>query len=198
MNDKDTHIFFYGGKDNKWIEQFKGKAAVLKDDPVIKEARISIELFCIGKDNEGNDDDESLGRFWNKIESLFSSKIGEDIKQDTTEMQEILELLSFKNESGWVIVSNQSKVEIIWHGKIILNFLKEFENWNGEARKIDFKGCFNEYDDKIPEGDRPCCRVDIPFTPGNILEHVKCPPCARVTAKETRVNFKCCHIDEAK
>jgi hypothetical protein len=190
MNDKDKLIFFYGGKD-KWIQQFEGKAAVLKVDPVIKGANISIVSFCIGKESKEN----GFRRFWKKIESLFFCKIDKDIKQDT-EMQEIQKLLSFKNEKGWVIVSNQSKVEVICHGKIILKFLEEFENWEGKAQKIDFKGCFKEYyDDKILEGDRPCCRVDIPFTPANIPKHMKCPLCARVM--ETRVNFKCCHNDEA-
>ncbi|XP_062171798.1 protein SIEVE ELEMENT OCCLUSION B-like [Alnus glutinosa] len=189
MNDKDKHIFFYGGKDKDWIQQFEKKAAALENDPVIKKAMVSIQLFCIGKD-----DHESLGRFWNKIESLFFSKIDKDIKQDT-EMQEIQKLLSFKNERGWVIVSNLSKVEVICHGEIILKFLEVFENWKGEVQKIGFKGCFKEYDDKIPEGERPCCRVDVPFTPRYIPKHMKCPHCARVM--ETRVNFKCCHIDEA-
>ncbi|XP_062150218.1 protein SIEVE ELEMENT OCCLUSION B-like [Alnus glutinosa] len=198
MNDKDKHIFFYGGKEKEsWIRQFEEKAAALKNDPVIKEARISIESFCIGKDSKENDDHESLGHFWKKIESLFFSKIYKDTNQDP-EMQKIQKLLSFRNESEWVIVSNLSKVEVICHGEIILKFLGEFQNWKGKVlQKIGFIGCLKKYDEEShDEGvNRPCCHVDIPFTSGSIPKHMKCPHCARIM--ETRVNFKCCHIDEA-
>ncbi|KAB1212431.1 hypothetical protein CJ030_MR5G023973 [Morella rubra] len=72
---EDKFIFFYGGKDNDWIQQFTKKATVLANDPVMKEARIFIELFCIGKDDKGEDDVGILGRFWNKMESFFYSRL---------------------------------------------------------------------------------------------------------------------------
>lgn len=68
------YIFFYGGKDNEWIQQFTKRATALANDPVIKEARISIELLCVGKGTKGEDNVGVLGRFWTGIESLFISK----------------------------------------------------------------------------------------------------------------------------
>ena len=34
---QEKYIFFYGGKDNEWIQQFNKKAAALANDPVMKD-----------------------------------------------------------------------------------------------------------------------------------------------------------------
>jgi hypothetical protein len=189
---EEKYIFFYGGKDNEWIQQFGKKAIALANHPVIKETRISIELFCLGKGSKLGDDDLGIqGRFWNKIESLFfSAKIDRETEPDTV-TQEIRKLLSFKNESGWAILSKGSRV-VVSDGTIILKVLDEFEKWKGYVRASRFETCFKEYH-KLVEGDRPCCSVDIPFTAEKIPKLMKCPHCPRVM--ENYVSFKCCHID---
>jgi hypothetical protein len=44
---KDKYIFFYGGKDNKRIQEFGKKALALANDPVIKEKKISVEYVVL-------------------------------------------------------------------------------------------------------------------------------------------------------
>jgi hypothetical protein len=190
---EEKYIFFYGGKDREWIQQFGKKAIALANHPIIKETRISIELFCLGKGSKGDDDLEIQGRFWNKVESLFfSAKTDKETEQDTV-MQQIQRLLSFKNESGWAILSKGSRV-VVSDGTIILKVLDEFEKWKCYVHANRFETCFNEYH-KLIEGDRSCCSVDIPFAAERIPKHMKCPYCTRLM--ETYVSFKCCHIDGA-
>ncbi|XP_016652802.1 PREDICTED: protein SIEVE ELEMENT OCCLUSION B-like, partial [Prunus mume] len=95
---EDEYIFFYGGKDKDWIKQFKEKATALANDLILKEAKINIKLFCVGKDSKGEDDFGILWRFWTGIESLFHTKIHKQADSATLDIQK---LLSYKNESGW-------------------------------------------------------------------------------------------------
>jgi hypothetical protein len=190
---EEKYIFFYGGKDREWIQQFGKKAIALANHPIIKETRISIELFCLGKGSKGDDDLEIQGRFWNKVESLFfSAKTDKETEQDTV-VQQIQRLLSFKNESGWAILSKGSRV-VVSDGTIILKVLDEFEKWKCYVHANHFETCFIEYH-KLIEGDRSCCSVDIPFAAEKIPKNMKCPYCTRLM--ETYVSFKCCHIDGA-
>lgn len=191
---EEKYIFFYGGKDNEWIQQFTKKATALANDPVIKGARISIELFCVGKGSKGEDDIGILGHFWNCIESFFFSRTHKKTDSDPL-TQEIQKLLSYKNESGWIVLSKGSRVVATGHGTTIMKVLDEFEKWKGYAREIGVEICFKEYHDKLIEMDRPCCRFDVPITAGKIPEHMKCPHCPRVM--ETFISFKCCHLDGA-
>ena len=142
---EDTYIFFCGVKDNKWIQEFGKKALALANDPVIKEKKISIELFCIGKDSKGDDDVMTLGRFWNKMENLFFSKETEHDSQT----QDIQKLLSFKNESGWATLSKGSKVVVSGAGTTILKVLEEFEKWKEYVRDIGFESCFKKKHDAM-------------------------------------------------
>ena len=43
---EQKYIFFYGGKDKEWIQHFTKTATALANDATIKEAKISVELFC--------------------------------------------------------------------------------------------------------------------------------------------------------
>ena len=52
---EEKYIFFYGGKDKEWIQQFTTSANAFANDPVIKDTRVSIELLCVGKSNKGED-----------------------------------------------------------------------------------------------------------------------------------------------
>ncbi|KAK7815167.1 protein sieve element occlusion b [Quercus suber] len=251
---EEKYIFFYGGTDKEWIQQFTKSANALANDPVIKEARVSIELLCVGKSNKGEDDHSILGHFWNRIDSFFFSKTQRKSEPDpvTHEIQKLLsyknesgwavellcvgksnkgeddhsilghfwnridsfffsktqrksepdpvtheiqKLLSYKNESGWAVLSKGSRVLVSGHGTSFLKVLEEFEKWKEYVRQIGFEVCFKEYHDKLLHTTRRCCRVDIPITNGKIPEHMKCPECPRVM--EAYISFKCCHIDGA-
>ncbi|KAL4643403.1 hypothetical protein ACB092_02G089500 [Castanea dentata] len=191
---EEKYIFFYGGKDKEWIQQFTKIANALANDPVIKDARVSIELLCVGQSNKGEDDHSILGHFWNRIDSFFFSKTQRKSEPDPV-THEIQKLLSYKNESGWAVLSKGSRVVVSGHGTSFLKVLEEFEKWKEYVRQIGFEVCFKEYHDKLLHTTRRCCRVDIPITTGKIPEHMKCPECPRVM--EAYISFKCCHIDGA-
>ncbi|KAF5466032.1 hypothetical protein F2P56_015990 [Juglans regia] len=190
----DKYIFFYGGKDNEWIQQFTKKATALANDPAIKEARLSIELVLVGKNEKGQDDVGILGRFWDKMESFFFSKTEKKTEPDAV-TREIQKLLSYKNESGWAVLSKGSKVIFTGHGTTVMKVVDEFEKWKGYVREIAFEIIFKQNHDKVIEVNRPCSRVDIPLGVGKVPEHMHCPHCPRVM--ETYISFKCCHVDGA-
>ncbi|KAG2728093.1 hypothetical protein I3760_01G188900 [Carya illinoinensis] len=190
----DKYIFFYGGKDNEWIQQFTKKATILANDPALKEAGISIESVHIGKNEKGQHDVGILDRFWDKMESFFFINTEKKTEPDSV-TKEIHKILSYKNESGWVVLSKGSKVIFTGHGTTILKVVDEAEKWKGYVREIGFEIIFKQYHDKVIEVNRPCSRVDIPVGVGKIPEHMHCPDCPRVM--ETYISFKCCHVDGA-
>ncbi|XP_030973475.1 protein SIEVE ELEMENT OCCLUSION B-like [Quercus lobata] len=186
------YIFFYGGKDNEWIQQFTKRATALANDPVIKEARISVELLCVGKGTKGENNVGVLGRFWTGIESLFISKTQRKTETDAVSL-EIQKLLSYKNESGWAVLSKGSTVVLSGHGTTILKVLEDLDKWKELVREKGFEVIFREYHNKVLHTAHICCRIDIPNTSGKIPENMKCPDCPRIM--ETYISFKCCHID---
>jgi hypothetical protein len=188
------YIFFYGGKDNEWIQQFTKRATALANDATIKEARISIELVSVGKGSKGEDHLGILGKFWNGIESLFISKTQRKTDADSVTL-EIQKLLSYKNESGWAVLSKGSNVVLSGHGTTILKVVEEFDKWKEFVREKGFEFTFKEYHNRVLHTAHICCRIDIPNTSGRIPENMKCPDCPRIM--ETYISFKCCHIDGA-
>ncbi|XP_048333005.1 protein SIEVE ELEMENT OCCLUSION B-like [Ziziphus jujuba] len=187
---EEKYIFFYGGKDNEWVQQFNKRATIFASDPIFKDAKINIELFCIGKSPKGGEDHGILGRFWNGIESLFFTKAHKQIDPVT---QEIQKLLSYKNESGWALLSKGSTVVIAGHGFTILKALEEFDKWKDTVREKGFEISFREYHLKLIQSVRHCCRLDIPSVSGKVPEKMQCPECPRTM--ETFISFKCCHTD---
>ncbi|XP_050239507.1 protein SIEVE ELEMENT OCCLUSION B-like isoform X1 [Quercus robur] len=189
---QEKYIFFYGGKDNEWIQQFNKKAATLANDPVMKDTKISIELFCVGKGNKGEDEPNILGHFWNRVESFFFSKTHKKTEQDIV-TQEIQKLLSYKTESGWAVLSKGSRLVVSGNGTTMLKVLEEFGKKKELVREVGFEICFKDHYEKIIQTGRHCCRVDIPMNAGKYPEHIKCPECPRIM--ETYISYKCCHID---
>ncbi|PRQ36289.1 putative sieve element occlusion [Rosa chinensis] len=187
---EDKYIFFYGGKDNEWIQQFTKKATALANDPIFKEAKIHLELVCVGKGSRGEDDHGVLGRFWTSVESLFFTK---GHKQVESVNQEIQKLLSYKNESGWAVLSKGSTVLVTGHGVSVLKVVEDFEKWKDHVKEKGFEFCFKAYHEKISQASRPCCRLDIPGSNGKVPESMRCPDCHR--NMETFISYKCCHID---
>ncbi|XP_004288434.1 PREDICTED: uncharacterized protein LOC101297774 [Fragaria vesca subsp. vesca] len=186
----NKYIFFYGGKDNEWIQQFTKKATALANDPILKEAKIYIELVCVGKGSEGEDDHGILGRFWTGIESLFLTKVHKHVDPIG---QEIQKLVSYKNESGWVLLTKGSTLLVTGHGISALKVVEDFEKWREHVKEKGFEFCFKAYYGKVIQAGRPCCRLDIPGSTGKVPESMKCPDCHR--SMETFISYKCCHID---
>ena len=142
-------------------------------------------------DNDDEDDHSILGRFWAAIEGLFMTKAH---KEDVDPVsQEIQKLLSYKNESGWFVLSKGSKVVIAGHGLTILRVFEEFDKWKAVIKEKGFEITIKEYHSKALLTVRQCCRLDIPIVGGRVPETMKCPECTRVM--ETLVSYKCCHVD---
>ncbi|XP_040989124.1 protein SIEVE ELEMENT OCCLUSION B-like [Juglans microcarpa x Juglans regia] len=196
---EEKYIFFYGGKDNKWIQQFTERATALANDPVIEVARISIEVLLVGKGSKG-EDNHSLnpGRFWTAIESLFISKTQRKTEADAGTVLEIQKLLSCKNEStGWAVVSKGSSLVLSGRGTTILKAIEEFEKWKEHVHeRKDFELSFRDYHNQLVDlhtSSIGCRIIDIPNGSGKIPENMKCPDCPR--DMEAYIRFKCCHDD---
>ncbi|XP_027364603.1 protein SIEVE ELEMENT OCCLUSION B-like [Abrus precatorius] len=180
------YIFFYGGNDKEWIQQFTKYATALANDSVIKEAKISIELFCVEKE-----DKSLVRRFWSGIESLFVTKVHKTVDAVT---QEVQKMLSYKNETGWALLSKGSSVVVSGHGNTILKTVAEFEKWREVVVKKGFESfelCFKEYHEKIVSTTHRCSHLEIPNVAGKLPETIKCPDCPRTM--EISISYKCCH-----
>ncbi|KAB1219088.1 hypothetical protein CJ030_MR3G018687 [Morella rubra] len=114
MIKQDKYIFFYGGKDNEWIQQFAKKERTTK-------GRTTLASWDV----------------WNKMESFFFSKSQKKTELDGV-TKEIQKLLSYKNESGWAVLSKRSRVVFTGHGTTILRVVDEFEKWKGYVSELGF------------------------------------------------------------
>ena len=182
---EQKYIFFYGGNDKDWIQQFTKYATNLANDPVLKEAKISIELFCVEKE-----DKSLISKFWSGIESLFVTKVHKTLDAVT---QEVQKMLSYKNETGWALLSKGSSVVFSGHGTTILKAVAEFEKWKEFVIKKDFELSFREYHERIARTTHRCSHLQIPNVAGKLPETIKCPDCPR--KMEIFISYKCCHKD---
>lgn len=182
------YIFFFGGTDDQWITQFREKAQEMKNDSVITSgARISIELFGVGQNGKGKDD---LDIFWNKINDLFFHT-----KLDTRK-KEIQNLLSYKDDKGWVVLCKGSKLVFSGYGTTVVTVLETFNEWKQELQTsttTEFEVILKEKYKEIEKTDFPCCDFKIKTNAGWVLESLKCPDPDCPKIMEMYVRFKCCH-----
>jgi len=183
QTEQNKHIFFYGGHDKEWIQQFTKYATALANDATIKEAKISIELFYVDKE-----DKNLVSRFWSGIESLFVTKI-----HKTTDVvtQEVQKMLSYKNETGWALLSKGPSVVLSGHGTTILKTVAEFEKWKDVVIKKGFESAFTEYHTNVARVTHRCSHLEIPIVAGKLPETIKCPDCP--STMEIFISYKCCH-----
>ena len=180
---EQKYIFFYGGKDKEWIQHFTKTATALANDATIKEAKISIELFCVEKE-----DKSLLSRFWSGIESLFVTKAHRTVDAVTHEVQR---MLTYKNETGWALLSKGSTVVVSGHGTTILKTVTDFEKWKEVATKKGFGLSFKEHHERIVRTTHRCAQFEIHNVAGKLPEAIKCPDCPRIM--EIFISYKCCH-----
>ncbi|KAJ1409429.1 Sieve element occlusion, N-terminal [Sesbania bispinosa] len=180
---QQKYVFFYGGNDKEWIQQFTKYATALANDVVVKESKISIELFCVEKE-----DKSLIRRFWSGIESLFVTKAHRTVDAVT---QEVQKMLSYKNETGWALLSKGSSVVGSGHGTTILKTVAEFEKWKEVVVKKGFEFSFKEYHERIVRSTHRCSHLEIPNVAGKLPETIKCPDCPNTM--EIYISYKCCH-----
>lgn len=160
---------------------------------VLGEKKISIQIFCVGKDSKSKDDCGIQGRFWNRIENFFLSIFQEDTELDemTQVIQmEILKLLSYKTQKGWAVLCKGSTFVFSGYGTTVMTFMEKFSEWKEYLLKNEFESSIKEYYGKLLGKDHPCCCFDIPANNGKIPESMKCPHCSSEMKKNIR--FECC------
>ncbi|KAK7285233.1 hypothetical protein RJT34_19997 [Clitoria ternatea] len=178
---EQKHIFFYGGKDKEWIQQFNKFASALAKDVTLKEANISIQLFCLDYEQPN-----IVNRFWRGVESLFVTKM---LMKTNTITQEVEKLLSYKNESGWALLTQGSNVVLTGHGSTILRAVTEFDKWREQVVKKGFEISIRQHHETIVETIHRCSHLQIPMVPGKVPDTIECPDCQRTMA--VFISYKC-------
>ncbi|XP_023000471.1 protein SIEVE ELEMENT OCCLUSION B-like [Cucurbita maxima] len=187
---QEKSILFYGGKNPAWIQQFEERVEILKNDPFIIDGN-SFEIVHIGKDVKGEDDPTLMSRFWNTQWGYFvvkSQLIGSSASETT---EDILRLISYQNEDGWVVLTVGSAPVLVGRGALILRLLEEFPKWKQSLRLKAFPDAFREYFNELALKSHQCDRVILPGFSGWIPMTINCPECPRFM--ETGISFKCCH-----
>ena len=134
------------------------------------------------------EDKSFLSRFWSGIESLFVTKAHKTVDAVT---QEVQKMLSYKNETGWALLSKGSSVVVSGHGTTILKAVEEFEKWKEVVVKKGFEFSFKEYHERIVRTTHRCSHLEIPNVAGKLPETIKCPECPN--PMEIFISYKCCH-----
>lgn len=130
-----------------------------------------------------------INRFWSGIESLFVTKAHKTVDDAVT--REVQKMLSYKNETGWALLSKGSAVVVSGHGTTILKTVAEFEKWKEIVIKKGFEFSFREYHEGIVRVTHRCSHLQIPNVAGKLPETIKCPECPRTM--EIFISYKCCH-----
>lgn len=130
----------YGGNDGHWIRRFTKYATDLVEKAILKEVKISIELFCVDKDNS------LINRFWNSVDSWFEPKVHKNI-DDVPE--EVKKMLAYRNEGGWALLLKGSSLVLSGYGGTIMKTVAEFERWKGSMLMNGFEFSVKEYHNKV-------------------------------------------------
>ncbi|XP_054794691.1 protein SIEVE ELEMENT OCCLUSION B-like [Prosopis cineraria] len=181
---EEKYIFFYGGHDKEWVQQFAKYATAMVNDALLKEKKILIELFHVEKENKN-----IFSSFWSGIESLFVTKVHKTVDDDVT--KEVQKMLSYKNETGWALMSKGSEVILTGHGTTILKTVAEYEKWKEFIVSKGFEWSFKEYHDKAANVPHRCSHLEIPNVAGKMPERIRCPECPKTM--EIFITYKCCH-----
>jgi len=187
MKEEEKFVIIYGGKDKDWTQKFTKYALALANDTNIKQAKTSIELLDLESQQPN-----VVNNFWTKVESLFLTKMNNDTTD--TVIQQVEKLLSYKNETGWAIVTKGSVVAYVGHGTIMLETVEEFNKWKDLAIKKGFENIFKDYIKKVASTFHKCSQLEIHNVDGKIPDFVECPDCHR--RMEVFITYKCCHNDD--
>ncbi|XP_042970398.1 protein SIEVE ELEMENT OCCLUSION B-like [Carya illinoinensis] len=201
--DENKYFFLYGGKCKEWVQRFNKKAIDMAKDPIIRNiSKIPIlESFCVGKDSGWEDDHRILGRFWNKVESLFliinTTGNLKTVRNHAVTSNEIRKLFSYKNEKGWAVLCKGSSVVLAGHWEIIDRVVDDFNKWKVYVRDRGLEHTITQHHVNIKkEVPQPCCRVDISMGAGHAFpDDLTCPYCNH--SMETYKSFMCCHTVDA-
>ncbi|KAI9087463.1 hypothetical protein K1719_030603 [Acacia pycnantha] len=187
--EEEKYIFFYGGYDKDWVLQFNKYATSLANDAFLKEEKILIELFHVENENK-----DIFSQFWSGIESLFVTKVLKSAEEEDDVTKEIQNMFSYKNESGWALLSKGSEVILTGHGTTILKTVDDFEKWKESVVTKGFEWSFKECHENAPKPPHRCSILEVSNVSGNLRKRLRCSECPKTM--EVYTAYKCCH-DEA-
>ncbi|GAU39659.1 hypothetical protein TSUD_60260, partial [Trifolium subterraneum] len=179
---EENSVIIYGGKDKEWVQQFTKHVGAVTNDTTIK-GRTSIDVFCLESQQPC-----VVSNFWKKVESLFVTTMHE---KTNTVTQQVEKLLSYKNESGWAIVTKGSIVTCVGHGATVLKTMAEFDKWKEVVITKGFEYAFRDYHNAVASTVHLCSHLEIPNVAGKIPDFIECPDCH--CTMEVFVSYKCCH-----
>ncbi|MCH81025.1 sieve element occlusion protein, partial [Trifolium medium] len=186
--EEEKFFIIYGGKKPEWIKEFTEAARALENHPNIKQTNTSIKLVCLADEKP-----IVVSKFWNKVESLFLTKM-HDRKNTIT--QQVEKLLSYKDEDGWAIVTKGSDVVFVGHGKTVMTTMKESGKWIIGVNKNGFEESIIKHHGGIVKTIHICSHLEIHNATGKVPDFIECPDCNRTM--EVFITYKCCHKDEDK
>ncbi|KAI9123222.1 hypothetical protein K1719_006111 [Acacia pycnantha] len=184
--EEEKYIFFYGGHDKDWVQQFNKYATSLANDAFLKEKKILIELFHAENENKN-----IFSRFWSGVESLFVTKARKSAEEEDDVTKEIQKMLSYKNESGWALLSKGSEVILTGHGTTILKTVADFEKWKEFVVTKGFEWSFKECHENAPKPPHRCSILEVSNVVGKLPERLRCAECPKTM--EVYTTYKCCH-----
>ncbi|CAN4123287.1 unnamed protein product [Withania somnifera] len=198
-------ICLYGGEDIKWIREFTTATRA-----VANAARIPLEMLYVGKRNPKErvrknstiiqvenlshvvQDQTLIWFFWERLESLWHSRIQQDIPGDTDPiLQEIVTILSYDgSDQGWAVFSRGLAEMTRGKGDLIVQVMRGFERWKNEVN--DITTFVPTLDRQLRDLHSPhhCTRLILPGTTGHIPERVVCAECGR--PMEKFIMYSCC------
>ncbi|KAF5459974.1 hypothetical protein F2P56_019878 [Juglans regia] len=212
MTKENTFICLYGGDDIEWIRKFTTEAKA-----VAKNAKITLELFYVGKNNVARERMRKITEiiakeelsdcwtgtelkymwyFWVRLESMLYSKMqSKKTAENDALMKELMTVHSFNGgEQGWAVVCRSLTDEMArGNGEIVLKSLQEFEKWKEEAANNQFVLALRDHMEKLHTPEH-CTRLILPGTTstGGIPpdQKVVCAVCYR--PMERYLLYRCC------
>ncbi|CAL0299869.1 unnamed protein product [Lupinus luteus] len=115
-------------------------------------------------------------------------------KTTNSATQEVQKLFSYKNESGWTLLTHGSTVLLSGHGTAMLKTVSKFDNWKKFVIQTAFEISFKEHYEKVILSTRIWFHNEIPKIAGKIPDFIECPECHC----KMEVFVSCCRIEEEK
>nr|POF15882.1 hypothetical protein CFP56_17122 [Quercus suber] len=140
---EEKHIFLYGGMYEKWKKRFNDKAYVLRKDPMIVDAKISVQSFCWENESDSQP-------FWNNLQRFLSTMIDKRTESDPL-TQAVQKVLSDKTQSGWALLCKGFKLVNHGNGTTILQVLEDFDNCKQLVPEIGLVNSFKDYKKILPQ-----------------------------------------------
>ena len=199
-------IWFYGGDDIQWIEEFTVIAKKAAES-----AGISMEMVYMGKSNpkervhtniktitEKNlsyhlESLTSIWYFWVRIESMLYSKIslGRTVQDDPV-MQEVLKMLCLdSSHEGWALLSQGSEEVTKAKGDSFLTCLREYNQWKVNVLQKGFLQALKDHLLQI-QPQHHCNQLELLVAAGMIPETLVCSECGR--KMEKFIVYRCCDV----